>query len=77
MARDDRVIAHPLLVPLWPLFRFGALRTWLAAVAVLVMLRLVLPSLAGVFGLLWIGYCVYSWVAPPLVRWHVSRRLGV
>lgn len=77
MARDDRVIAHPLLVPLRPLFRFGPLRTWVAVVVVLMMLRFVSPPLASVVGLFWIVYCVYSWVVPPLVRRHVSRRLGV
>jgi Flp pilus assembly protein TadD len=77
MARDDRVIAHPLLVPLRPLFRFGPLRTWVAVVVVLMILRFVSPPLAAAVGLFWIVYCVYSWVVPPLVRWYVSRRLGV
>ncbi len=73
-AREARAAAHPLLWPLRPMQRFGALPVWLAAVATMMGLRAVgLAPLALVFAVLWVAYCVYSWVAPPLVRRLVGR----
>ncbi|MFI6262054.1 tetratricopeptide repeat protein [Micromonospora sp. NPDC051006] len=74
-AWEARVLAHPLLLPLRPLHRWGMLRTWLVAVTVMVGLNLAgLDLLAGLAGLLWIAYCVYSWTAPALVRRLVRGR---
>ncbi|MGN9808105.1 tetratricopeptide repeat protein [Micromonospora sp. BQ11] len=74
-AWESRVHAHPLLVPLRPLHRFGVLRTWLVAVAVIVALNVAgLDLLAGLVGLSWFLFCVWSWIAPPLVRRLVRRR---
>ncbi|NJP31962.1 tetratricopeptide repeat protein [Micromonospora thermarum] len=74
-AWESRVYAHPLLRPLRPLYRLGVLRTWLVAVGVIAVLNIVgLDLLAALFALLWVVYCVWSWVAPPLVRRLVRRR---
>jgi tetratricopeptide (TPR) repeat protein len=74
-AWDAKVNAHPLLAPLRPLFRLGPVKTWLIAIAVIFGLRAVgLTVLAGVAGLCWLLYCVYSWTAPALVRRLVRRR---
>ncbi|SCL19764.1 Tetratricopeptide repeat-containing protein [Micromonospora rhizosphaerae] len=74
-AWEARLYAHPLLVPLRPLFRLGVLRTWLIAVGTIAALNLAgLKGPAALVGLAWVLYCVYSWIAPPLVRRVVSRR---
>ncbi len=75
-AREARVNAHPLLWPLRPLHRFGPFPTWLAVVGTILGLRaLGLPMIALGFGLVWVVYCVYSWIAPPLVgRWLRRNR---
>lgn len=73
-AREARAAAHPLLWPLRPMQRFGPLPVWLAAVVTMTGLRAAgLAPLALVFAVLWVTYCVYSWVAPPLVRRWIRR----
>ncbi|MFI5896278.1 tetratricopeptide repeat protein [Actinoplanes sp. NPDC051513] len=74
-ALEMRMAAHPLMLPLRPILRFGALKVWLTAVALIFGLRLIgLPQLAFPVGLAWLAFCVYSWVVPPLVRRWVRRR---
>jgi predicted Zn-dependent protease len=73
-ALDLRVATHPLLRPIRPILRFGPVKTWLVAVAVIFLLgRLGLPTLSLAAGLVWVGLCVYSWVVPPLVRRSIRR----
>lgn len=73
-AWESRVYAHPLLLPLRPLYRFGV-RLWLVAAGSILALNLVgLSGVAAVVGLTWALYCVWSWVAPPLVRRLVRGR---
>lgn len=68
-AFTTRATLHPLLRPLRPLYRVGPIWAWAVAVAVIFGLRAIgLRPLAALLGLLWFVYCVYSWVAPPLVR---------
>ncbi|MER7415206.1 tetratricopeptide repeat protein [Micromonospora peucetia] len=74
-AWETRVYAHPLLLPLRPLYRLGMFRTWLLAVGLIVLLSATgLKVLAGLFGLAWVIFCVWSWIAPPLVRRLVLGR---
>ncbi|MEU7930895.1 tetratricopeptide repeat protein [Micromonospora echinofusca] len=74
-AWETRVYAHPLLLPLRPLYRLGILRTWLLAVGVIVLLSAAgLDVLGGLFALAWMLFCVWSWIAPPLVRRMVLGR---
>ncbi|MEU6073234.1 tetratricopeptide repeat protein [Micromonospora sp. NPDC047074] len=74
-AWESRVHAHPLLLPLRPLYRLGMFRTWLLAVGLIVLLNAIgLKVLAGLFGLAWLLFCVWSWIAPPLVRRMVLGR---
>ncbi len=77
VAREDRAIAHPLLLPLWPILRFGPMKVWVAGVVVLMVLRQVSPQAMLVAAVAWVTYVVYSWVAPPLVRRYLARRRGV
>jgi tetratricopeptide (TPR) repeat protein len=74
-ALETRIARHPLMVPVRPFIRFGAVLPWIVAVGVMFGLRaLNLPVAAGIAGLLWFLLCVYSWVVPPLVRRRIRRR---
>ena len=33
-------------------------------------------ALSFAFAMFWLGYCVYSWVIPPLVRRWTNRKWG-
>jgi predicted Zn-dependent protease len=70
-----RMYAHPLLLPLRPIYRLGPVRVWLTVVATILVLQGIGASgLAGILGLTWFAYCVYSWVVPPIVRRVYQRR---
>jgi len=73
-ALELKVARHPLMAPLRPVARIGALKVWLAAVAVMTVLRMLhLGPLAVAAAVIWVTFCVYSWVVPPLVRRWVRR----
>ncbi|HEX7149984.1 MAG TPA: hypothetical protein VF618_00745 [Thermoanaerobaculia bacterium] len=67
-ARETLVRTHWLLWPLWPVQRFGAVPIWLFGVAMLFLLPRIHRPTAFWFTWIWLGYVIYSWVAPPLVR---------
>ncbi|MFY1689988.1 tetratricopeptide repeat protein [Plantactinospora sp. WMMB782] len=68
-ALELKIARHPLMLPIRPVLRFGPLKVWLGALVLIFGLRAAgLPMVAGVAGLLWLLFCVYSWVVPPLVR---------
>jgi tetratricopeptide (TPR) repeat protein len=69
-----KAYVHPLLVPLRPLYRIGPVKLWLAVVVTIFVLRRPAPALAGILGLTWFAYCVYSWVVPPIVTKLARRR---
>jgi tetratricopeptide (TPR) repeat protein len=67
-ARQARINAHPLLIPLRPMYRLGVVRTWLIAAGVIVGSRLLgLESAYRIAAVVWLAYAAYSWVVPPLV----------
>ncbi|GLI01907.1 tetratricopeptide repeat protein [Phytohabitans aurantiacus] len=73
-ALELRIARHPLMLPLRPALRFGVLKTWAVAAALIFGLRaLGQPVLSAIVGLLWLLYCVYSWVVPPLLRRWMRR----
>jgi Tfp pilus assembly protein PilF len=68
-ARQARINAHPLLLPLRPMYRLGVVRTWMVAAGVILGTRLLeLDVLHGIAAVGWLCYVAYSWVAPPLVN---------
>ena len=74
-ARQARLANHPLMRPLRPFQRFNPLVVWVGAVAVIYGLRAAgLGPLATVAAIAWFAFCVYSWVAPPLLRRWLNRR---
>jgi Flp pilus assembly protein TadD len=76
-ARAAKLANHPLMRPLRPFQRFNPLVVWVGAVAVIYGLRLAgLGVLSALVAVGWFAFCVYSWVAPPLVRRWINRRWG-
>jgi hypothetical protein len=76
-AREAKLINHPLLRPLRPFQRFNPLVVWIAAVAIIYGLRYAgFGVLATVAAIGWFAFCIYSWVAPPLVRRLINRKWG-
>jgi tetratricopeptide (TPR) repeat protein len=74
-ARQARLANHPLMRPLRPFQRFNPLVVWVGAVAVIYGLRAAgLGPLASVAAIAWFAFCVYSWVAPALLRRWLNRR---
>jgi tetratricopeptide (TPR) repeat protein len=69
IARDNLYMRHWLMLPLRPVHRFGAGAIWLTGIALVFLTRRFFGDRIGLwFALVWIAYCVYSWVIPPLVR---------
>ena len=48
---------------------------WIAGVAALFFSsRFAPPPVSATVAAVWVAYCVYSWVVPPLVRKRVNAR---
>jgi tetratricopeptide (TPR) repeat protein len=75
LAREARIVGHPLLVPLWPFERLGPGKVWIGAIGTMLLLQAAgLEPVALVFAAAYVLLCVYSWVVPPLLRrWARSR----
>ena len=75
-ARETAVLTHPLMLPLWPIYRFGQGPVWIAGVVLLFGGMRLLPE-SGQWVLLfgWLGFIAYSWIAPPLLGWWLGRKL--
>jgi tetratricopeptide (TPR) repeat protein len=74
MAHENLLWRNPFMWPLRPVQRFGIAPVWIAGVATMYGARLVSRTAAGIVAVLWLTYCVYSWVVPSLVRRHLRRR---
>ncbi|MFI5733087.1 tetratricopeptide repeat protein [Kribbella sp. NPDC051587] len=76
-AREAKLINHPLMLPLRPFQRFNPLIVWIGAVAIIYGLRAAgLAPLSFVFAMVWLGFCIYSWVVPSLLRRYLNRKWG-
>ena len=71
---EGRMVSHWLLVPLWPVYRFGPWTTWLSGIVMIYGSYLMgFTTISGILAMVWIPYLIYSWVAPPLVRLLLRR----
>jgi tetratricopeptide (TPR) repeat protein len=71
--RRVRATLHPLLWPIWPIYRFGVIGTWIAAVGTIFALRAAgLDAAAAVATIVWIVFVIYSWT----VARALQRRFG-
>lgn len=71
LVRELRIQNHWSMKPLWPLQKWGwgaSVALWVGAIVVIPALSRNAPQIATPVSLLWLGYCVYSWVWPPLIR---------
>jgi tetratricopeptide (TPR) repeat protein len=69
IARENLAWRHPLMWPLRPVHRFGGARVWIAGIALLLLARATKNSTVILtVAIVWVLYCIYSWVVPPLVR---------
>jgi tetratricopeptide (TPR) repeat protein len=74
-AVQAKIAAHPLMLPLRPLHRAGVVGSWIAVVVGITALRSAgADAAAGVLGLVWLAYCIYSWVVPGIVERRVRGR---
>ena len=74
-ARQTRWATHPLMWPLIPIHRFGAMKVWFAYL-VLVGLA-VLTHVTAIIAVVVVSYVLlvaYSWVVPPILRAWLRRR---
>jgi tetratricopeptide (TPR) repeat protein len=75
-AREARIVNHPALRPLRAVVRFGPGKIWIAAIVVVFGLRAAgLETVATIAALVYLAFALYSWVAPPIVKWWVRRRM--
>ena len=76
-AHDARRVAHPMLWPIYPVIRFGAMRTWLGFI---VLAGLAFAShVKALVAVVIVGYLfmvVYSWTVAPLFVRYMRRRRG-
>jgi tetratricopeptide (TPR) repeat protein len=63
---------HWSLLPLYPMNRWGwggaAAVTAIGILSVRIAAKTLSPAAAGTITLIWLGYVVYSWVWPPILR---------
>lgn len=71
LVRELRIQNHWSMKPLWPLQKWGwgaSAVMYVGGILVLNTLRKTAPDIATPAALVWLAYCIYSWVWPPLVR---------
>lgn len=72
MVKDLRAITHPLMLPLYPLIRWGwtaATVIWLFGIIIFKLVSNYMPNILGVTIIIaYFAYIVYSWIVPPLLR---------
>jgi tetratricopeptide (TPR) repeat protein len=73
--RQTRYLRHPLLIPLYPIERFGAIPLWLGFIVAVYGLQAIgQTQLATIVSVFYLLYCVYSWVVPRALKWYLERK---
>ena len=76
-ARQTRVAAHPILVPVHWVMRFGRWRSYFLYLGLVIVLAAArLDTLRFAVIAVWLVICAISWFGPPLLRRRERRRLG-
>lgn len=73
-------LSHWSMLPLWPLHRWGWAASgalYLIALVGLNLVRSQAPLFSSVATYTLIGYCIYSWIYPPLLTRWLKRRAGL
>lgn len=75
VTRRNKFASHWLLWPLRPAYRLGTIRLWVGAIVIMLALRgLGYYQAAAIFAWVYLAYCAYSWVVPPLLKWWITWR---
>lgn len=73
--RHTRYLRHPLLIPLYPIEKFGSIPIWIGFIVVVYGLQaLGQLQLAGIIATIYIIYVIYSWVVPRALKWYLARK---
>jgi Flp pilus assembly protein TadD len=76
-AREARVLAHPVLAPVRPLWRFGRWRSYFVFLALFFALAIAHQTLLRVIlAGVWLTLVVLSRLAPPILRRRERRKYG-
>lgn len=73
-------ISHWSLLPLWPLQRWGwgaSIGLWVLTLVLIKVTGQYAPQAVGPVSFALIGYCIYSWIYPPLLKRWLKRRAGI
>jgi hypothetical protein len=71
LVRELRIQNHWTMKPLWPLQKWGwgaSAAMWLGGILLVRFLEKAAPAAVFPFAVCWIGYAVYSWVWPTILR---------
>jgi predicted Zn-dependent protease len=71
MVRELRVQNHWSMKLMWPMQKWGwgaSAAMWVGAIVVMRALQTSAPALYGPFVFAWLGYVIYSWVWPSIIR---------
>lgn len=71
IARQLKIKGHWSMLPLWPIQQWGwgaSFGIWILVIVISRALGKVNPAAAGAFVAVMLGYVLYSWVWPPLLR---------
>ncbi|MEN6371605.1 MAG: tetratricopeptide repeat protein [Armatimonadota bacterium] len=75
IARQSRIASHWLLWPLRPLYKLGAAYAWIAAISTVFVLCIIGQyRIAGYVCKIYLVFCLYSWIMPPILRWWYRQR---
>ena len=74
-AREARILMHPVLAPVRPLWRFGRWRSYFTYLTISFALAAAgLKSARYVIVGIWITIVLLSWTAPRILRWREKRK---
>lgn len=71
LVRELRIQNHWSMKPLWPLQKWGwgaSIAMWVGGMVIVRVLQKSAPEIATPVAFVWIGYAIYSWVWPSLIR---------
>jgi predicted Zn-dependent protease len=67
-AKQIAYVQHWSMRPLWPVQRFGWGGVFALWMLIVVMVRVLPPPIVGPLSIIYLLYCLYSWVWPGLLR---------
>jgi tetratricopeptide (TPR) repeat protein len=76
-AREARVLLHPVLAPVRPVWRYGRWRSYFTYLTISAALAAAgLKSIRYVVVSIWLVIVILSWTAPRILMWREKRKYG-